>query len=98
MHSQIKNQIFHCHLQRQNYFRRVVNLPEYIVVNPTTAKNEDKQVGKEENNLVKNIYKQKTQSKLATFLHATSFIPDKPTVIKEIKTENLETWPGLTAN
>ena len=65
---------------------------------PLSVKNEDKQVGEEENNLVNNVYKQKTQSDLEMFLHTTCFRPVKPTLIKTAKNGNMATRPDLMVN
>ena len=47
------------------------------------------------NNLFNNVYKNKTQAELASFLHATCFIPVKSTFIKALKNGIFLTWPGL---
>ena len=64
---------------------------------PLSVENEDEKVGKEENNLVNNVYEQKTQAELAMFLHATFFSLVKLNLIKAVKNGNLATWTGLTA-
>ena len=47
-------------------------------------------------NLVNNVYENKTQSELGSFLHATCFIPVKSTFIEDVNNGNLSIWPGLT--
>ena len=49
----------------------------------------------EKKNIVNNLYENKTQAELASFLHATCFNPVKPTFIKAVKNGKFSTWPGL---
>ena len=63
---------------------------------PLLVENKDEQVGKEENNLVNNVYEQKTQAESETFVNAIFFSPVKPTLIKAVKTKKVAMWPGLT--
>ena len=42
------------------------------------------------------IFKNKTKSKLATYLHACCFSPTQSTCICGIKNGNFISWPGLT--
>ena len=53
-------------------------------------------MGNNKNNIVNNLYENKTQAELASFLHSTCFSPVKSTLIKAAKNGNFETWPGLT--
>ena len=62
-----------------------------------SVKNEDEQVGDNKNNLVNNIYQNKIQAELVSFLHETRLSPVKSTLTKYVNNGNFETWPGLTA-
>ena len=44
-----------------------------------------------------NVFKDKNQSELASFLHATCSRPVKSTFINAANNGNLAIWPGLTA-
>ena len=63
---------------------------------PLSVENEDEQVGDKNINVVNNVYENKTQAELESFLDATCFSSIKLTLVEDVKNGNFATLPGLT--